>query len=41
MATRARSHVESGGTVETFGPTLAQLRHEYGDETHPDAEEMS
>ncbi|MFQ5556443.1 MAG: cupin domain-containing protein [Acidimicrobiales bacterium] len=37
VATRARDHLESGGTVETFTPTLLRLRLRYGDETHPDA----
>jgi len=41
VATRARGHFASGGTMETFAPTLMQIRLQYGDETHPDALRVS
>ena len=37
LAEAARAHLDDGGSMETFAPQLAELRHRYGLEPHPDA----
>ena len=37
LAQAARAHLDDGGSMETFAPKLAELRHRYGLEPHPDA----
>ncbi len=41
LATRAKEHLESGGTIDSFTPTLNRLRQQYGNEIHPDAAGVS
>lgn len=36
VAAAAAGHLGGGGSMETFGPKLAAVRHEYGMEPHPD-----
>lgn len=37
LAEAARAHLDDGGSMATFAPKLADLRHRYGLEPHPDA----
>lgn len=37
LAEAARAHLDDGGSMETFAPRLAELRHRYGLEPRPDA----
>lgn len=37
VAHAAGAHLDGGGSMETFPPVLAELRHQYGLEPHPDA----
>ncbi len=37
LAEAARAHLADGGSMETFAPELAELRHRYGLEPHPNA----